>query len=228
MIHRDYIMRMMQQMGKFLAQVLFDRKSGDHKKVMADVEAAFGSILGFDFPLFNTLSAKDIAEFLGISKDKLTGSMKCIIAARLLKERAEILEQTHKDASMLIPDYQKALSLYLDGVLNVNDTEVDISGYHDDIKGLEGKLQNFIPDEIMLKLFSFHALLEEYDKAENMLFLLKDAGFPGIREMGIEFYRRMELADEAKLIRANMTKEEIEEGLIDFLDGAWEEGVQRV
>ncbi len=209
---------MIEQLAKFLAKVILNKDAGDQEEVMSDIQSAFGTILGVDAALFDVLSAQDIAELLGISKDKATGSIKCIIAARLLKEKADIQEHSDKDSLIASSYYRKALSLYLDGILNCGYTELDMTGYYADVKEIADKLSDSLPEEILLKMFRFHVLLEEYDKAENYLFRLKEAHFPAIRNVGMEFYKMLENMEEGKLKAVKMTREDVIERLNELLD----------
>jgi tetratricopeptide (TPR) repeat protein len=219
MIQKDYIMRMLRQLAEFLAKVLFNKNAGDHEKALSLIESACGSILGIDFGLLESLSAHDIAELLGISKDKSTGSMKCIIAARLLKEKAEILRISEKDGSVAASYHRKALSLYLQGALTMGYTEMDMTGYYEDIDHIADALGNVLPDDVMFMMFSLYRKLGEYDKAEDWLFRLKEAKYPDVLNTGTEFYRELAKTGETKLRNGNMTRGEIEEGLADFIGG---------
>jgi len=219
MIQKDYIMRMMRQLAEFLAKVLFNKKAGNHEAAVVIIKSACAGILGIDFELLEALSAPDIAELLGISKDKSTGSMKCIIAARLLKEKAEIQRLAEKDDSVAVPYYRKALNLYLQGILTIRHTGVDMTGYYADINQIADALGKSIPDDLMFEIFSVYRLCGMYDKAEDWLFRLKEAKYPDIQNIGMEFFRELANADETKLHSGNMTRGEIEEGLAGFIGG---------
>ncbi len=218
MIQKDYIMRMIEQLSKFLAKVLFKKNEGNHEEALSIIESAVENMFGLSLELFNTLSAKDIAELLGISKDKSTGGMKCIVAARLLKEKAEIHELEGKDYSFTISCYQKALSLYLQGMLSIGYTELDLTNYYADINQIANKLGSSIPNDLMHKMFSLHTSLEEYDKAEDWLFRLRDIGYPDIMNIGMEFFKKLAKVDESKLRKGNLRREEVDEGLTDFIN----------
>jgi len=219
MIQKDYIMRMMRQLAEFLAKVLFKKNAGDHEEALSVIESACGSILGIDFGLLESLSAHDIAELLGISKDASAGGMKCIIAGKILKEKAEIQRIAEKDGSNAASYYTKALSLFLEGVLTIGYTEMDMTGYYADIDQIVDALGNVLPDDAMCKMFSLYRMLGEYDKAEDWLFRLKDAGYPDILAAGIEFYEELARTDDAKLLDGNMPRAEIQEGLAEFIGG---------
>lgn len=113
MIRKDYIMRMIQQLSNFIAKIITNKNAQNYDEALRNIDSAFENILGLNFNLLDTLSADDIAGLLGISKDKSTGSMKCIVAARLLKEKAEVQKASKKDDSFSQFYYQKARSCWV-------------------------------------------------------------------------------------------------------------------
>jgi hypothetical protein len=217
MIRKDFVMRMIQQLSNFIAKIITNKNAQNYDEALRNIDSAFENILGLNFNLLDTLSADDIAELLGISKDKPMGSMKCIVAARLLKEKADVQKASEKNDSYTQFYYQKALSLYLHGMLNIEHTELDITTYFTDIEYIEDRLDSSLSAELTYKLFCFYRAYEKYDKAENWLFRSKASQYPDILNVGITFFKELTTIDEHKLRNGNMTKEEIEEGLADFL-----------
>jgi hypothetical protein len=221
MIRKDFIMRMIQQLSNFIAKIITNKNAENYDEALRNIDSAFENILGLNFNLLDTLSADDIAELLGISKDKSMGSMKCVVAARLLKEKAEVQKVLKKDDSVTLLYYQKALILYLHGMPNMGYSEQDTTTYYDDIEYIADKLGSSISAELMYKLFCIYRSNERYDKAENWLFRLNEAQYPGILNIGRAFFKELSTVDEHKLRSGNMTKEEIDEGLADFLKGSF-------
>ena len=221
MIRKDFIMRMIQQLSNFIAKIITNKNAENYDEALRNIDSAFENILGLNFNLLDTLSADDIAELLGISKDKSTGSMKCVVAARLLKEKAEVQKILERDDSYTLFYFQKALILYLHGMLNIGYSELDTTTYFTDIEYIEHRLGSSISDELTFKLFCLYRANEKYDKAENWLFRSKDAQYPDILNVGITFFKELTAIDEHKLRSGNMTKREIEEGLADFLKGSF-------
>jgi hypothetical protein len=152
MIQKDYIMRMIEQLASALARVILNRNTGNNEEALSNVDTACSDILGFDSGLLDTLSAQDVAQLLGLSRKDSTAGMKCLVAARLVKEKADIEETIGKDTRYPFSDYQKALSLYLDGLLNLGYSELDTNDYYSDVNSIVAKLGNSIPEETMLKL----------------------------------------------------------------------------
>lgn len=219
MIRKDFIMRMIQQLSNFIVKITTNKNAENYDEALRNIDSAFENILGLNFNLLDTLSADDIAELLGVSKDRSTGSMKCIVAARLLKEKAEVQKHIEKDDSLAMFYYQKALGLYLNGILTIENTELDITAYYNDIKQIADKLGSSISGDLMFKIFTLYKSHEEYDKAEDWLFRLKTSDYPDILNIGLQFFKEITDVDEIKLRSCNMTREEIDDGLIEFFSG---------
>ena len=151
---------MIQQMTKMLAKVLLLKEQGNQKEALREVENAFRNTIGIDPELVDTLPIESIAELLGISKDASTGSTKCIVLGRLLKEKAELLSRTNDAKSKEY--YHKALGLYLKGILNIGYTEIDLTGYYSDVKDIEKILGNLITTEEVPLLLSFHNSMKQH------------------------------------------------------------------
>ncbi len=205
---------MIEQMGKIIAQALLKKEEGNLEEAIKEINNSFGNLVGIDFKLFETLAGDNIAELLGILKDKSTGSMKCIIAAKLLKEKAELLKSSQADESQ--KNLHNALVLYLKGILNIGYTDVDMESYCNDVRMIEKALKGNVSIEEMFLLFEFFKKMKEFDKAENYLFHLRDANYPEMRKIGIEFLKKLEQVDEIDLQKSGLTKNEIHEAIKDF------------
>jgi hypothetical protein len=152
MIQKDYILRMLEQLGKILAKVILNKTAQNHESAITEIETAFINLLGLDPGLLDKLSAQSIAELLGILKDKPMGCLKCLVAARLLKTKTDVLSEINPNTVNVLSDYLKALNLYLDGLLNLGYSELDAKAYFGDIAAITDKLGNSIPQETRQKL----------------------------------------------------------------------------
>ncbi len=140
MIRQDYIMRMIEQLVKVLSKVISNKKSENYHEAIDNIDNAFQNILGLDYDLLDTLSVKDIISLLNISSNNTKFSINCIIIAKLFKEKADIKELINKGNPSSVAYYKKALSLYLEGILNIGDIDLDQSTYHDDVKDILSKI----------------------------------------------------------------------------------------
>jgi hypothetical protein len=104
--------------------------------------------------LLDTLSIESVLEMLGVSKDNVAGSIKSILAGRLLKEKADILSATDHAGS--IECFHKALGLYLRGILSIGYTEMELAGYYADVRAIEDELGDLISEEDRQLLSKLH------------------------------------------------------------------------
>lgn len=153
---------MIEQLVKVLSKILFNKQHGNYQEAFNDIDTAFKKMLGLDYNLINSISGKDIISLLDFSKDDSLFSIKCIVIAKLLKENGEIKELSNKVNVNSVYDYQKALKLYLEGLLRNNYEEFSFKEYYPDIKELVKRLENNIPEDIKLLLSKF------YDKFGKM------------------------------------------------------------
>jgi hypothetical protein len=167
MIREDYIMKMIEQLVKVLAKILLNKETGNYQEAINNIETAFNNILGLDYNLLRVLSAQDIISLLKISKDDTTLSIKCIIIAKLLKERAEIENINSTGNSNYVNDYQKVLSLYLEGILNSKNIDIDLSNYYSDVVEIVEKMGDKISENVRFNLSKFYDLSGEHDKEKD-------------------------------------------------------------
>ncbi len=219
MIRQDYIMRMIEQLVKVLSKILFNKNAGSYQEAINNVDTAFKNILGLDFNLLNALSAKDIISLLEIAKDNSSINIKCIVIAKLLKERADIENISNKEAVNSSYDYQRVLGLFLEGILNNKNKDISLSDYYADVNDTIKKLRDRISDETRFKLFQYYELSGEYDKAEKELLILRDMDFPDISDEGIKFYRKLLKLSDEDLRKGNLSRDETTQGLTNFLKG---------
>ena len=82
MILQDYIMRMIAQLVKVLAKILFNKETGDFRAADKEIESAFLNITGLDYFLLKTLSDTDIISLLNVSKENSTAPIKCLMIGK--------------------------------------------------------------------------------------------------------------------------------------------------
>jgi hypothetical protein len=214
MIQKDYIMRMIEQMGKILAKVLLNKEEGRQEEAIKEIDNSFGALFGIDLKLLITLPNKNIAELFGISNDKSTRSVKCLIAAKLFYNKLQLRNDISTEEYQEI--IHKALGLYLRGMLNIGYTEINLTEYIEDIRSIVKNLNGNLSTEEMSLLFGFYKQLKEYNKAEDYLFHLKDANYPNIKQIGLAFLRELEKNDVNELAQAGLTSAEVKESIQVF------------
>lgn len=119
MLHRDYIMRMLEQLNKVLAKILFNKELKQYENAILEIQTAGEIFLGFNWKMIEQLSDDDIISLLKIGGELNVG--KTIVTASLLKEEAEILELLGKEDESWRASL-KAFSLFVE-VLMVEPTD---------------------------------------------------------------------------------------------------------
>lgn len=207
---------MIEQLVKVLAKILFNKRAGNFNDALESINNALNTLVGLDYKLIDELGANDIKSLLDYANEKPIVNIKCIVAAKLIKEKSDLLKLTKTEQSKLIPNYQKAINLILEGILDNKNTEIDLSNYYQDVNEIAGLLGNEISLETRFKLFKFYELSGEYNKARTELFQLKKLGYPNIQEEGISFFKTLEKLSENELLDGNLSKAEVVRGLTDF------------
>ena len=160
-------MRMIEQLVKVLAKILFNKKAGNYNAAFDSINNALNTLVGLDYKLVDELGANDIKSLLDYGNEKPIVNIKCIIAGKLIKEKSDLLKLNKTGDSELIPNYQKALNLILEGILNNKSTEIDLSNYYQDVEEIVSILGNEISTDTRLKLLKFYELKGNYNKAKK-------------------------------------------------------------
>lgn len=210
-------MRMIEQLVKVLAKILFNKESGNYEEANNNIDNAFRNILGLDSNLIYSLSARDIISLLSINKENGTNSIKYIVIAKLLREQIEIKNLNNKEDLVPTYDYQKVLDLYLEGILNNTNAEISLNEYCTDVKEIVKILKDEIPNDTRFRLFKFYEILGEYDKANDELSKLGSLSYPEIKSEGIKFYKKLENLDKADLQKGNLSKEVLKQSFEEFM-----------
>ncbi len=210
-------MRLIEQLVKVLAKVLFNKKAGNYSAALESINNALNTLVGLDYKMIDDLGANDIKSLLDFANEKPIANIKCIVAAKLIKEKTDLLKLNKIENSKLVFHYKKALNLFLEGILNNKYLEIDLSNYYSDVREITSILGNEITSGIRFKLFKFFVHSGEYDKAKIELFKLREAGYPNIRGEGISFFNKLEKLSNDDLLKGNLSRAEVKESLSDFL-----------
>lgn len=177
MILQDYIMRMIAQLVKVLAKILFNKETGDFRAANNEIESAFKNITGMDYFMLSSLSDKDIISLLNFSKDNATAGVKCLVIAKLLKEKAELPQDEKLLESDPGDEFIKSLSLYLEGINNINTDDIELDIFIKDLDDMISQINDDeIPNEIRIKILKYYQLLGRSEAAERESKKLKESG----------------------------------------------------
>jgi hypothetical protein len=209
---------MIEQFARVLAKALFNKKAGNYSEAVNELESSFNKLIAFDYNTLAPMSDSEIISLLTLSKE--SAAAKCIIAAKLFKERTAILEITSGDKAETEKGYRRSFNLFVEAMLNDDDTYYnEFEGYYSDIDAVIDKLDTFsFPFELKYKLFRFYEMTGDYAGAEDELFRLKKMDFDRIKEEGIRFYNDLKELSDTELSEGNFSIVEVMEGLEDFLE----------
>lgn len=211
MSQRDYILRIAEEVGRALAQVLYNRQIQDyaaaHKLIDEQCKQAFGMGIGFirsipDETLLSMLTAFDTLN-----------TEKCWLLAILLKAEGDIY-QDQENASESYYSYVRSLNLVLE-VLLLDTTTGGIST-PPELEDLLSRLSEYeLPARTRLLLFRYFDHAGKYARAENVLFemLAEDDFDRDIHDQGTAFYQRLMSKSDAALSAGNFSRHQVEEGL---------------
>jgi uncharacterized protein DUF6483 len=211
MSQRDYILRIAEEFGRALAQVLYNRQIKDyaaaHTLIDEQCKQAFGMGIGF----MRAVPEETLLSML-TSFDSLD-SEKCWLLAILLKAEGDIY-QDQGNASESYYSYVRSLNLVLEVLLL--DTTVTGLEAVPELEDLLFRLSDYeLPARTKLLLFRYFDRAGKYARAEDILFEMLDTGDSGgdILTRGITFYQRLKRKSDAALSAGNFSREEVEEGL---------------
>jgi hypothetical protein len=211
MSQRDYILRIAEEFGRALAQVLSNRQIKDyaaaHKLIDEQCKQAFGMGIGF----MRSLPEETLLSML-TSFDTLD-TERCWLLATFLKADGDIY-QDQENVSESYYSYVRSLNLVLEVLLLetiARDRSIVL-----EIEELLSSLSDFeLPIKTKLLLFKYFEHTHQYAKAEDLLFemIRADDSEGDIVQRGISFYRRLKRKTDAELRIGNFSREGVEEGL---------------
>jgi hypothetical protein len=211
MSQRDYILRIAQEFGSALAQVLYNRQIKDyaaaHKLIDEQSKQVFGMGVGF----MRSIPEETLLSML-TSFDTLD-TEKCWLLAILLKAEGDIYED-QGNTSESYYSYIRSLNLFLE-VLLLGTTSSGRSNVPE-IEDLLSRLSDYdLPIRTKLLLFRYFDHAHEYTRAEVLLFeMLEEGDSEGeIFDQGIGFFQRLKRKNDAELKADNFSRERVEEGL---------------
>ena len=211
MSQRDYILRIAEEFGRALAQVLYNRQIQDyaaaHKLLDEQCKQAFGMGIGFMRSVpYETLLAM-LTSFDSLDTEK------CWLLAILLKAEGDIY-QDQGNASESYYSYVRSLNLVLEVILR--DTIINGTATVPELEELLSRLSEFeLPARTRLLLFRYFDRTGKYARAADVLFEMLEAGDPDgdLREQGTAFYQRLMKKSDAALSAGNFSMEEVKKGL---------------
>ena len=213
MIHKDYIVRIVQQMTQALAQVLFRKKYGQYDEALGEIQQAGRLFLGLDLNAVKVISYDDLRQALRVKKAEDAEHVS--ILAELLRHQGDCFD-FEGDPDAAHRSYALALDLYLD--LRTANTSTQLVDLADRIDLLLEHLDPFSLDPgTQRKLFGYLEDARRYADAEDLLFHLADEHPTSqLYDEGIAFFDRLLKTSYRYLKAGNLPYEEVKEGRAAF------------
>jgi hypothetical protein len=112
--------------------------------------------------------------------------------------------------------WEKAVCIYLSAVLM--DDSLAVPEHTDRIDAMMQAARLHQPDTLRL-LCAYHERLGRLAKAEDCLYeLMEEAGGGKDMDVGLDFYRRMLGKTDEELLRGNLPRSEVEQGMAQLQD----------
>jgi hypothetical protein len=164
MIGRDYIMRMIQQIVQALLHIVKLKKI-DPQEALNVIDETSKNVLGIDGSLADMLSAEDLVSLLKINDP--TGYEKCLMMARLLKEKGDTYSFLNKEQDSF-NFYLKAIRILIS--IKYTDIKNDIVSPIITIEEVVEKVDNYeLPKDIKNYLYQYYKSTGLDSKAEEFV-----------------------------------------------------------
>jgi len=208
MINRDYILRMIEQLSRFLSRALLMRDAKEYTEAVTEVKKAGKMFLGLNPEAMDALSDNDLIRLWRVAQD--LDAEKCALAAQIFRAEGEVYED-QGDVDKATVSYLKSLSLLTETINFLKEkipseliASVDFLAEHLDI--------TTIPFHLQRKVFTTYATIGRYSKAEDLLFEMveEDASFA---DEGKRFYELLLKRTDEELEKGNLPRAEVLEGL---------------
>jgi tetratricopeptide (TPR) repeat protein len=220
LVQRDYILRIIEQLGEVLTHVLHLRRGGSIVEARQYINQSIGRLVGIAPEEIAARSASDLADEirgrLASHRQKQLVSDQIVVLAGLLHESAHVHDDAG-DADAARAERLKALELYLE-VLTVD--EPGCVPAEAAVDTILAELTDDPPVPVMQRLVAAYERSGRYDDAEDWLFHVLDAApdNSAIVAEGIAFYERLLTLDDATLAAGNLPTDEALASLAELLE----------
>jgi tetratricopeptide (TPR) repeat protein len=220
LVQRDYILRIIEQLGEVLSHVLHLRRGGSLLEARQYIEKSIGRLVGMDMATITDRTAGELADEirgrLADHRQRQLVSDQIVVLAGLLHESAHVHDDAG-DGAAASADRLKALELYVH-VLTIDEPGCVPAEAAIDV--ILSELDEDPPLSVMQPLVQIYEAAGRYDEAEDWLFHLLDASphDPAILAGGIAFYERLLTLDGATLAAGNLPTEEALASLAELLE----------
>ncbi len=211
MVNKDYILRLAERLGRFLARILFLQEANRQEEALILIDEAFRQATGLTTGLINSLPEETLLKILS-SHGALNAEL-CFYVAALLKAEGDVYASLDKQNESYYR-HLRALNLFLE--LFLHGKSIDDLDLFPNIDDLVQRLEAYeLPLPTSHRLFQYNEKAGRYARAEDVLFEMLEADSvpPELIAQGIAFYRRLMAKSDEELLLGNLSREELREGL---------------
>jgi len=212
MLHKDYMMRLIEIMMRALTKVSTLVEEKKYLDAIDTVTEAGKMITGLDFKMLEFVSDIELMNMIK-SKDGLYKG-KFLVLGELLAREGEIhLLDNNPDKSF--HSYLKSLSFYIDG-FDENDSIIT-DDYIPKIDNVIEVLSEYdLPLHIKSKLIRYYEITQRYSKAEDIIFDAVKSSDSEIYRTAFDFYKTLLEKTDEEIEKGNLTREEAEDSFSEI------------
>jgi hypothetical protein len=218
MTQKDYILRMFEEIGRIIAQVIYLRQMKDYQGAHELIDEQLKQTVGMGSGFLHSMSDETLLSLL--TTLGMLNADKCWLVATLLKAEGELYEE-QQDENNSYQSYLKACNLFLEALCHqYKQKRIEKVA---ELEELANTLEVYeLPLHTRQLLFWYFEHSGQYSKAEDILFDILEIESSEERdateereemlELGKAFYARLLLKSEEDLQGGNFSRDEIEEG----------------
>ncbi len=216
MMQRDYILRLIEQLGQVWAILYTLVTKGQIAEALLVIDQALQRLVGFSLAEAEALSADDLIALIRLSGSRLDESLvadQLTVLASLLREAADAYA-IQGDPDRADNQRLKALHLFLAALTgNGSPSSPQVA---DAVEPLLEQLSEYeLPAPVKDLLWQHFERVGQFAKAEDWLFELleDDQAEPGAVEQGIAFFERLLERSDEELVQGDLPRDEVLVGL---------------
>ena len=216
MMQRDYILRLIEQLGQVWAALYTLVTKGQFAEGLLLIDQALQRLLGFSLAEAEALSADDLIALIRLGSSRLEENIiadQLTVLASLLREAAEIYA-IQGDADRADNQRLKALHLFLAALTGKGSPSSPHAG--EAVEPLLHQLSEYdLPARVKDVLWQHFERVGQFAKSEDWLFELleSDQAEPDTLARGIAFFERLLERSDEELIQGDLPREEVLAGL---------------
>ncbi|EEF61774.1 DUF6483 family protein [Pedosphaera parvula] len=213
MIRQDYILRMVEELGRILRRMRNKVDSQEYDEAENDLDEAFTKLLGSGAEAVSELSEMELLERLTHDDSTLVLRQKAMLLIDVLQEASRIYSGQGREAESH-ESLIKALNLLL--TLQLRDYDLEAPELVPKIELVREQLAGVeLPLRTQAGLWRHYEHVGAYGKAENALFAILETerANPNLISEARAFYERLLRQDDQTLAAGDLPRPEVEAGL---------------